>query len=516
VSVDLSSAPSAVQPRPAATTRPARLDPEWRVVAGLTVVAAALRFATLTHQSLWFDEAQAVHEMRLSLGAMLHAWSANEPNPPLYFVVGWLWTHVFGAGVAGLRSLSAVIGTATVPLVYLAGRELVSRRASLFAAALVTLSPFMIWYAQEAREYGLLAALSAASLLFFARAWRAPAGHRDLMWWTVFSGLALLTQYFALFLVGAEALLLLYRRRDAGIVLALVALAIVEGTLIPHLVAHQSHPAGWIDNFRLSVRIRQVPVAFGFSPQYQSHTALSYGLLASAVLVGAMIVLLLVGADGPELRGAGLAGGLAAVVLLVPLVLALAGHDYYEPRALIPAVIPLAVAVGAACAARDARLAGAALAVLLGALFVYAAVTITTDHRYQRADWSGVAAALGPAHGTRAIAAYDGTFATAPLAVTMPGVAWTGPDQVPQVSQAPVTVTEVDVVGDVGQSVNRRLPAGVRLLGARRVDNYLVYRFALRRPWHAVTPRQIGDSVLASLVGPALAPPAVLIQSAAR
>ncbi len=485
------------------------------MVAGLTVLAAALRFATLTHQSLWFDEAQAVHEMRLSLGAMLHTWSANEPNPPLYFVVAWLWTHVFGAGTAGLRSLSAVIGTATVPLVYLAGREMVSRRASLLAAGLITLSPFMIWYSQEAREYGLLAALCAASLIFFARAWHAPGSRRDLVWWTVLSALALLTQYFALFLIGAEALLLLYRRRDAGVVLALVALALVEATLIPHLVSHQAHPAGWIDNFRLSVRVRQVPVAFGFSPQYQSQTALSYGLLAAAVLVGAMIVLLLVGADGPELRGAGLAAGLAAFVLVVPLVLALVGHDYYEPRALIPAVIPLAVVVGAACAAPRARVAGAALAVLLAALFVYAAVKINTDHRYQRANWNGVAAALGRARGTRAIAAYDGTFATAPLAVTMPGVAWTGPDQTPQVSQTPVTVREVDVVGDLGQSVSAHLPAGVRLLSSRTVDNYLVYRFALRRPWTAVTPQQIGASAT-KLVGPASGVPAVLIQSAAR
>ena len=32
----------------------------------------------------------------------------------------------------------------------------------------------MIWYSQEAREYMLLAALSGASLLYFARAWRDP------------------------------------------------------------------------------------------------------------------------------------------------------------------------------------------------------------------------------------------------------------------------------------------------------------------------------------------------------
>jgi uncharacterized membrane protein len=126
VSVDLSSPPGAVAGPPSDPPRRARFDTTWLALGGLTVVAAALRFVTLTHQSLWFDEAQAVHEMRLSFGAMLHAWSANEPNPPLYFVVAWVWTHIFGSSAAGLRSFSAVVGTATVPLVFLAARELVS------------------------------------------------------------------------------------------------------------------------------------------------------------------------------------------------------------------------------------------------------------------------------------------------------------------------------------------------------------------------------------------------------
>ena len=73
----------------------------------------------------------------------------------------------------------------------------------------------------------------------------------------------------------------------------------------------------------------------------------------------------------------------------------------------------------------------------------------------------------------------------------------------------------MDVVGDLGQSVSAHLPAGVRLLSSRTVDNYLVYRFALSRPWTAVTPQQIGASA-AKLVGPASGVPAVLIQSAAR
>ena len=68
---------------------------------------------------------------------------------------------------------------------------------------------------------------------------------------------------------------------------------------------------------------------------------------------------LVIGADDRQLGGAGAAAALAAVVLLVPLGLALLGEDYYIPRALMPAWIPLAVLIGAACTASRAWAAGA-------------------------------------------------------------------------------------------------------------------------------------------------------------
>ncbi len=484
-----------------------RVAPEALIVAGLTVIGAVLRFATLTSQSFWFDEAQAVHEMHLSFGAMLSAWSAGEPNPPLYFVVAWPWTQVFGHGEAGLRSLSAVAGTALIPLAYLCGRELVSRRAGMFTAAFAALNPFLIWYSQEAREYMLLTLLSAASLLFFAKTWRDPT-RRHLVWWAVFSGLALLTQYFAGFLVGAEALLILYRARSRGSLIAAASLVVVEAALIPHLTGHVSHPAGWIDSFPLSVRIQQVPVEFGFSTLYQG-PAVSYGLLGAAALAAALIVLLVIGeGDSGRLRGAAMATGLAAAVILVPLLLAVLGADYYEARALIPGWIPLAVAVGAACAASRTRVAGALLAILLCGSFVYARGVIDSSAFYKRPNWSGVAEALGRSHATRAIVAYDGTFATVPLALYVPGVRWTGSGQLPQLSQAPETVSEVDVVGSVYDRLSA-LPAGVRLIGARSVDGYRVDRFALAQPWH-LSPSAIGTRAEA-LLGPAPPGPAVLI-----
>ena len=96
----------------------------------------------------------------------------SESNPPLYYVLAWGWAKAFGTGEVGLRSLSALFGAATVPLAYCIGAELANRRAGLIAAALVAVSPMLIWYSQEARSYALLVFFCAASLLFFARALR--------------------------------------------------------------------------------------------------------------------------------------------------------------------------------------------------------------------------------------------------------------------------------------------------------------------------------------------------------
>ena len=97
------------------------------MVAAITAVGAAFRFATIASQSYWFDEATTAHAVQLSFGGLLHVVRTTESTPPLYYVVAWVWAKVFGAGEAGLRSLSAVAGTALIPIAYLCGRELLSR-----------------------------------------------------------------------------------------------------------------------------------------------------------------------------------------------------------------------------------------------------------------------------------------------------------------------------------------------------------------------------------------------------
>jgi hypothetical protein len=466
------------------------------IVAAMTGVAALVRFAMLGSQSYGVDEVQAAREVHMSFGAMLSAIGSGEPNPPLYFVLGWVWAKVFGVSEAGLRSLSALLGCAVIPVTYLCGRELVSKRAGLAAAALACLSPFLIWYSQEAREYMLLAVLTGLSVLFFARGWRAPT-RRNLTWWAAFSALAILTQYFAIFLVAPEAVALLYRARSRASAVAVAVVAAAQVAVMPHFLGHADHPYEWIGTLPLAIRIKQVPVAFGLGTLYQSG-AVNYGLIAAAVLLGLIIVLLVVWSGTRQLRGAGLAGGLAACVLLLPLLLAVLGRDYYIARALMPAWIPLAVVVGAACTIPRSRspvaayTGGGLLLVLLGA-FVYAQIRIDTHWQYQRPDWRGVAAALGASSGQRAIVAYDGGYAAEPLTYYLPGVLRDQP-------AGATTVREIDVVGSAWQRVPGTLPPGVRLIGRKSLNGYQAARFALATPWRA-TPTQ-----LAARSGSLLAP----------
>ncbi|MGH2877626.1 MAG: glycosyltransferase family 39 protein, partial [Solirubrobacteraceae bacterium] len=308
---------------------------EVQILIVLMALAAVLRFATLGDQSYWLDESQAAHELSLTFGRTMSAWSSAEWNPPLYLLVAWPWARAFGTGAVGLRSLSAVLGVGLLPLLYLCGRELVGARAGLVAAALAAVNPFMIWYSQEAREYMLLVVLCAASLLFFARAWRSRSTG-DLAWWAVLSALALLTQYFAGFLIAAEGALLLWRVRDRAALAACALQLVVLAPFVPHVLPRLQRPSLFITDVPLGNRLQEVPVAFGLG-QLSLSSGARYGLLGAAALAAAVIALLVAGATRRQLRGAGLAAAIAGFVLIVPLLLALAGHDDYIARGLMPA-----------------------------------------------------------------------------------------------------------------------------------------------------------------------------------
>ncbi len=189
---------------------------EVAILAAITAAGALLRFATLDAQSFWLDEAFTVDHIEGGFATMLSEVADDEVTPPLYFAVLWVWKHLFGSGEVGLRSLSAMLGTATIPLAYAIANRLGGFRVGCFVAALTATSPLLVWYSQEARVYSLLILLGGLSLLCFLAA-KAELDRRWLAGWVVSSALALAAHYFAVFLVAPELiwLLLVARRRGA-------------------------------------------------------------------------------------------------------------------------------------------------------------------------------------------------------------------------------------------------------------------------------------------------------------
>jgi len=181
----------------------------WGMNVTLTLtVAAAVRIVTLDQQSFWYDEAVTLEDVQGSLTDVVGRVRGSEATPPLYFVLAWAWRQSVGTGEVGLRLLSTVIGVVTVALVIAATQRLTDRPTALLAGALAALNPFLIYYAQEARAYALLALLTFSSVAAAAIAVR-ERRRAYIAAWAITAALGLVTHYFAIFIVAPTAMWLL-------------------------------------------------------------------------------------------------------------------------------------------------------------------------------------------------------------------------------------------------------------------------------------------------------------------
>ena len=363
-------------------------------VLALTLLGAALRFGTLDRQSFWLDELVTVSLLGHGLGDVLREVPRSEATPFVYYVVAKGWSSLFGLGENGIRSLSALAGTLTVPIAYGAGVVIVSRRTGLVAAALVAVNPFLVWYSQEARAYALLALLCAVSVLAFGHALRGSVPW--LAGWAFASALAIATHYFAAFVVAAEIAWLLARLRPWRPVV--LASLLPAATLVAHvpLVLAQRGNGEAVSGSALVPRIAGIPknlvVGYSFPAE-----AVGSALAAALVVVGAVLVVRL---PQSRRRGALAAGSLAAAAAVVPVALAVAGIDFLVARNTIAAVVPAAVCLGAGYAAGRAGLVAATALCVLGTAISLAPAL---DTAYGRTDWRAAGAALRDPETSRAI-----------------------------------------------------------------------------------------------------------------
>ncbi len=122
----------------------------WVKAAGLSFIAAALRFFKLGEWSLWIDEGNTLW--------LTQYLSGKRPTDayPLFFWLERLMVEIAGTGEFALRLLPALLGVATVPMTYLMFRKPAGERTAFWAALLLALCPWHLFWSQNARYYTLL------------------------------------------------------------------------------------------------------------------------------------------------------------------------------------------------------------------------------------------------------------------------------------------------------------------------------------------------------------------------
>jgi hypothetical protein len=306
------------------------------VAGALVVVTAAsvlLRTADL-RVGFWIDEAIAVgiasHDVADIPGLL-----RQDGSPPLYYLLLHGWMALVGDGEAAARSLSLVFAGAAVPVSWWAGTAVGGRRAGAVAAAVAAGSPFLSYYAEEARMYTLVAVLSLVATAAFVLAFVRRRGVH-LVTLGVSLALLLYTHTWGLFLAAGLAVAAAIVRvdlRDAAAVAA--AVSALYAPWVPSLVFQVRHTgAPWSE--RPSVMV--LAIALALAAVAWRTSAETVRLLAVVAAAGAALAWL-----ASQVEPAWSLRYLA--VLYGPAVLAMACGVALRPRWAVAAVAVAALAL---------------------------------------------------------------------------------------------------------------------------------------------------------------------------
>ncbi len=212
--------------------------PPRRALAALAVAllaAAALRLHHLGALSFYYDELYAVRIHGLSLrnlAGVVARTAFYDIHPPLYYLACLAWTALLGVSEAAARGLSVAAGLATLPVVYLLGRDLHSRRTGAVAAAVLAVYSVHVYYSREARMYAAMALAASLSTWLLVRLARGDRQRWLLPAWLAATTATALTHYFGVMHVVAEFVIVAWRgRRGAASLPAWLALFAAPGAV---------------------------------------------------------------------------------------------------------------------------------------------------------------------------------------------------------------------------------------------------------------------------------------------
>lgn len=140
--------------------------------------------------------------VRMSVSEIVR-FTMTDVHPPLYFLFLHFWTKVFGESVIAVRMMSVLFSALTVFVFYHLALKLFNSRVAFFAALLLTLSPFHIFFSHETRMYSQLTFLTLASVYFYV-SFLEDERRSSAILYVVFTILLLHTHIYATFILMAE------------------------------------------------------------------------------------------------------------------------------------------------------------------------------------------------------------------------------------------------------------------------------------------------------------------------
>jgi mannosyltransferase len=173
------------------------------ILVGLVVLGTFLRLYHLGFNSLWLDE---ISTYKYSIGSFTDMWgmmaTGTDYSPPLFFFMEHFILQVFGVSEWAMRLLPAIFSILTIPVMYLVGKEFEDKYVGLITAAIFTFSPFLIYYAQDARPYSVAMFFVTVMFLFYLKATKSGDA-RDWVVFGVFAALGFWTHYYTLVITVA-------------------------------------------------------------------------------------------------------------------------------------------------------------------------------------------------------------------------------------------------------------------------------------------------------------------------
>ncbi len=323
------------------------LDSRRDYIGWFIFVCAMVLFCFAIHrESIWYDEWYTVEVInRASIKSFFNQIVLTENNPPVYYILLRLWADVAGCfNLVYLRLFSAVMASVGAVMIYKLVNLFNPRRTALVAVMLYLTSPYILWYAQEARNMAFACVISMAIVIFFYR-FSVTGSKKDLVLAAIFQLVGLYTHSFLLAFIVAQVIYL-FIKGDRKLIkmwsVAVLAILALYLFWVPFLFKQiMINKSGWLKPLSLFFPINMM-VHFSVGIFQFSHAGLV--LLSTFVYTSLLVVSIFSLTD----RKKSLTGGnlFLTLVFFTPIVLSvlisvLIKPILFEGRRYLVVVVPI-------------------------------------------------------------------------------------------------------------------------------------------------------------------------------